>query len=164
MRILNLKASLTSMDGTCALPLQYRDPLFLHCGSIDTFAPLLMWSTTELNLSIICACAASLKPLLRRYLPALLGSSNHASDAMSNSNSGRRTGTSFPLSAMGTRAGGALATKVSRGGGGDGFVDTRVFNVEIAQTTEVLVTDDGAKSLRLSEDGHGWTKGKGEAV
>ncbi len=39
------------------------------------FAVLSHWSAVEVNLAIICACLTTLKPLVARFFPKLLGSS-----------------------------------------------------------------------------------------
>jgi len=40
-----------------------------------SFTPLAYWGAVEINLAVICACLTTLKPLVDRLFPTLLGSS-----------------------------------------------------------------------------------------
>lgn len=44
-------------------------------------APAAIWSAIEVNVAIICACLATLKPLLTRYAPKILGATLSISEA-----------------------------------------------------------------------------------
>jgi len=41
-----------------------------------TSAQIVYWSTTEVNLSIVCACIMTLKPLIQRWFPSMLSPSH----------------------------------------------------------------------------------------
>ncbi|KAJ0126365.1 hypothetical protein HZ326_30530 [Fusarium oxysporum f. sp. albedinis] len=45
--------------------------------------PGIAWWTVEVHLALVCACLASLKPFLRRFLPKVIGSSYGTSDSNS---------------------------------------------------------------------------------
>ncbi|KAN0115321.1 hypothetical protein V8E51_004865 [Hyaloscypha variabilis] len=59
--------------------LRYLFPLLSDPDTTYVVVPALIWCTIEIDVGIICACLPTLKPVLRRHLPILLGSSGHNS-------------------------------------------------------------------------------------
>ena len=102
---------------TINLLLNSQDP------TISLVTPL-NWSIIELNTSIFIAGAPALKTLLRRFMPALLGSS-YAPDGATPyyaSKSRPTRATSIPLGSMNDKGGTVWRNEVSAGaeGSGDG--------------------------------------------
>jgi len=72
-------------------------------------APAAIWSSIEVNVAIICACLATLKPLLTRYAPKILGATLSISEATRVSEGGSVSMPTQPLSTaspIAPRAGG----------------------------------------------------------
>jgi len=69
-------------------------------------ATLAYWGAVEVNLAIICACLTTLKPLLQKLLPNLLGSAAYG-----------QTATAYGTTAVRNRRGGssALSSATHRG-------------------------------------------------
>ncbi|PVH68619.1 hypothetical protein DL98DRAFT_375249, partial [Cadophora sp. DSE1049] len=55
--------------------LKYLFPLLKNPDITWAVVPALVWCTIEIDVGIICACLPTLKPVLRRHFPILLGSS-----------------------------------------------------------------------------------------
>jgi hypothetical protein len=73
----------------------------------------LIWTTLEVNLSIVCACVATLKPLANRFFPKLLGklssganNGNGAYPSIPGKGSKLTNGNSVLASEQGFRSGG----------------------------------------------------------
>ncbi|KAH6706333.1 hypothetical protein BKA61DRAFT_558837 [Leptodontidium sp. MPI-SDFR-AT-0119] len=59
--------------------LKYLFPLLKNPDITWAVVPALVWCTIEIDVGIICACLPTLKPVLRRHFPILLGSSGRVS-------------------------------------------------------------------------------------
>jgi hypothetical protein len=118
----------------------------------DTIAGSIIWSVVELDLGIICACAASFKPLIRKFFPTWLGASSSNTSDHGNVTLSRTRKQSYALRTLGTtnENDDSKFDIISKGMGRDtelGAIthpdyEGRVFNVEMAKSTEVMVVND----------------------
>ena len=96
------------------------------------FTVVAYWGAVEVNLAIICACLTTLKPLLTRFFPKLLGSlsSEKTSQGGALSHTGGRSG---------TIGGGG-------GGGGGGGTAQRTRRTTLEERSFARLDDDSLKS------------------
>lgn len=73
------RASLLMLFSACAISVVRLAELYLQDGASDPSwdsSSLSYWTVIELNVGIMCACLPTLRPIIKKFIPALLGSTD----------------------------------------------------------------------------------------
>jgi len=147
--MINLSLSAGILAGICGVIRVTKAPALAHSKDYShTVVPLLLWSTTELTVTIMCVCVPATRPMWRRYVQGLSSSSGGISHAHGGYHLSGRSTTANGNNTVTVTAGGGIQHSKQPDNQSDEIILSDEYRSGIRETRSVVVEYDDPSANR----------------